>query len=155
MSDNKTQPRQLRIYPETAEAIKVMQEKTGMATAELLKVWQKAFERIGEEGAGRDSVKARIGNIEGHFVAVVDEMKAMASDLQAHQESDGEKIRELTEKNADQVKELEAKDKQVADLQKVLAAVQQDNKKMAKEVQRLTAENDKLKSIITDKLDKL
>jgi predicted DNA-binding protein len=87
----KTMPKQFRVLPETAQAIKDLQERTGKGTADILKAWQLAFEKVGSDEEGRDVVKSRISAVQDHFMAVIAELEAMAQDLQAHHETDSRK----------------------------------------------------------------
>lgn len=155
MSENKTMPKQFRVLPETARAIDDLREKTGKGTADILKAWQLAFEKVGSDEEGKDIVKSRISAVQGHFVAVIAELEAMAKDLQAHHESDSQKNMELTEEVQRLIAENEGLGKELAELEKKLEQAEKVSKEWDKERQELKAENEKLKNTIMAKLEKL
>lgn len=154
MSDttSKTTPKQFRVLPETAQAIKDLQERTGKGTADILKAWQLAFEKVGSDEQGRDKVKSRIAIVQEHFGAVIAELEAMAQDLQAHHESDLQKVKALEEKNKEQADIIADKDMELAELRKQVAESEKLAKEWDKERQKLQSENEKLNRIITAKL---
>ncbi len=151
----KTMPKQFRVLPETAQAIKDLQEKTGKGTADILKAWQLAFEKVGSDEEGKDIVKSRINAVQGHFVAVIAELEAMAKDLQAHHESDLQKVKALEEKNKEQADIIADKDMELAELRKQVAESEKLAKEWDKERQKLKGENERLKDTIMAKLEKL
>ena len=154
MSDttSKTTPKQFRVLPETAQAIKDLQERTGKGTADILKAWQLAFEKVGSDEQGRDKVKSRIAIVQEHFGAVIAELEAMAGDLQAHHESDSQKIMELSEEVERLKADNEAKETKLAENSKQLHELEELSKEWDKERQKLQSENEKLNRIITAKL---
>ena len=151
----KTMPKQFRVLPETAQAIKDLQEKTGKGTADILKAWQLAFEKVGSDEEGKDIVKSRINAVQGHFVAVIAELEAMAKDLQAYHDSDLQKVKALEEKNKEQADIIADKDMELAELRKQVAESEKLAKEWDKERQKLKGENERLKDTIMAKLEKL
>jgi xylose isomerase len=132
-----------------------LREKTGKGTADILKAWQLAFEKVGSDEEGKDIVKSRINAVQGHFVAVIAELEAMAQDLQAHHETDLRKNRELEEEVQRLIAENEGLGKELAELEKKLEQAEEISKEWDKERQDLKAENEKLKNTIMAKLEKL
>ena len=150
-----TMPKQFRVLPETAQAIKVLQEQTGKGTADILRMWQSAFEKVGADNQSRDKIKSRINAVQEHFVAVIAELEAMAGDLQAIHESDSLKIKELEERNQALGKELERKGNELESLQAGIIEVIAQKDEVSSERDKLKEENENLKNNIMKKLAKL
>ena len=149
-----TTPKQFRVYPETAKAIEVLKQKTGKGTADILKAMQETFEKHGSDEQGRDSMRVRIETVQGHFTAVIAELEAMAQDLQAHHDSDLQKVKALEEKNEEQAQIIASKTEEINRLNKRIAEFEEIGKGWENEHKKLTDEIDKLKNIIVAKLDK-
>ena len=149
----KTMPKQFRVLPETAQAIDDLREKTGKGTADILKAWQLAFEKVGSDEEGKDIVKSRINAVQGHFVAVIAELEAMAQDLQAHHETDSQKIKELQKKNEEQAEDITSKTEEINRLNKRIADFEKIGKGWEEEHNKLTAEIERLKNVIVSKLE--
>lgn len=147
-----TSPKQYRAYSETHEAIKALQEKTGMGSADILKAWQSAYEKVGDGEQGKDFAKARIEAVQSHFVAVIAELEAMARDLQAHHESDLQKALSLEEQIKEQVKVIEDKDNELMKLSEEVSNYKHLAGEWARAKKRLEADNEKLSKIIQSKL---
>lgn len=149
-----TTPKQFRVYPETAQAIEALKQKTGMGTADILKAMQQALEKVGTD-KGRNTIKSRIETVQGHFMAVIAELEAMAQDLQAYHDSDLQKVKVLEEKSKEQADIIADKDMELAELRKQVAESEKLAKEWDKERQKLKGENERLKDTIMVKLEKL
>ena len=149
-----TTPKQFRVYPETAQAIEALKQKTGMGTADILKAMQQALEKVGTD-EGRNTIKSRIETVQGHFMAVIAELEAMAQDLQAYHDSDLQKVKALEEKSREQADIIADKDMELAELRKQVKEFSRIVKESGEALSKLKAENEKLKDTIMAKLEKL
>ena len=148
-----TTPRQYRVHEDTAQAIKELQAKTGKGTADILKAWQLAFEKVGADEQGKDIVKGRIGAIEGHFTAVIAELEAMARDLQAHHDGDLLTIEELSKKNADLEAKVQEQEKELQEKAKTISSLETKVKETEESLVKLAESNERLKNKIMKKLE--